>query len=251
MTGYDDFETRLERALRGYGDQALAPFDPDLIAERAIGAPRPRSVWRALLVTALLLALLVLATAGIITLTRPEPTPNPSPRGELSSAMLRTETAATSVQYRVPEGLNLASHQEWSNLLTLTPDDPGRGVVIADVTFFSVHDGGQTTTSSATEFLEILDRSDLFLVIDEGRTTIGSRPARHAVIEAQLGFNSHIDLFPTATTVEFGYPNVTSVVEVNQRIILIQIWAKSEDLLSAWMPDALRLVDTVELSPGG
>ena len=251
MTGYDDFETRLERALRGYGDQALAPFDPELIAERAIGAPRPRSVWRALLVPALLLALLVLATAGIITLTRPEPTPNPSPRGELSSAMLRTETSATSIQYRVPDGLNLAAHQEWPNLLTLTPDHPRRGVVIADVTFFSVHDGGRTTTSSSTEFLEILDGSDLFSVTGESAVTIGSRTARQAVIAAQLGSDSHIDLITTATTVEFGNPNVTSVVEVNERIILIQIWAESEDLLSTWMPDARRLVDTIELSPGG
>ena len=180
---------------------------------------------------ALLLALLALATAGIITLTRPEPTPNPSPRGEASSAILRTETAATSVQYWVPEGLNLADHEEWSNLLTLTPDDPGRGVVIADVTFFSVHDGGRTTTTSAMEFLEILNGSDLFSVTDESAATIGSRTARQAVIEAQLGFNSHIDLLPTATTVEFGYPNVTSVVEVNERLILIQIWAETDDAL--------------------
>ena len=251
MTGYDDFETRLEQAVRGYGDQALAPFDADLIAERAMDARRPRSMWRAVLVPALLLALLLLATAGIATLTRPEPTPNPTPRGEASSAILRTETAATSIQYRVPEGLKVAAHQEWSNLLTFTPDDPGRGVVIADVTFFSVHDGGRTTTTSATGFLEILDRSDLFSVTDERAVTIGSRTARQAVIEGQRGFDSHIDLLPTATTVEFGYPNVTSVIEVNQRIILIQIWAESEVMLSTWMPDALRLVDTMELSPGG
>jgi hypothetical protein len=249
MTGYDDFETRLEQALRGYGDQALAPFDADLIAERAMGAPRSRPAWRAVLVPSVLLALLLLATAGIVTLTRPEPTPNPSPRGEASSAMLRTETAATSVQYWVPEGLNLAAHQEWSNLLTLPPEDPGRGVVIADVTFFSVHDGGRTTTSSATEFLEILDRSDLFSVADQRSVAIGARTARQAMVDAQ-GANSHVDLVD-AEAVEFGRPNRTFVVEVGERVVLIQIWAESEDLLSTWMPDALRLVETIELSPGG
>ena len=249
MTDYDDFETRLEQALRRYGDQALAPFDADLIAERAMDARRPRSMWRAVLVPALLLALLLLATAGIVTLTRPEPTPNPSPRGEASSAILRTETAATSIQYWVPEGLSLTAHQEWSNLLTLTPDDPGRGVVIADVTFFSLHDKGRTTTSSATEFLEILDRSDLFSVADQGSVAIGARTARQTMVDAQ-GANSHVDLL-SAEAVEFGRPNRTFVVEVGERVVLIQIWAESEELLSTWMPDALRLVDTMELSPGG
>jgi len=79
MTGYEDFETRLEQALRRYGDRALVPFDADLIAERAMGAPSSRPAWRALLVPALLLALLMAATAGIITLTQPAPTPEPSP----------------------------------------------------------------------------------------------------------------------------------------------------------------------------
>jgi hypothetical protein len=207
--------------------------------------------WRTVLLPAALLLLLVVAAAGIFTLVQPRPAPDPSPRGEgeVFSATLRTRTAATSIEYLIPAGLDLAVNQPWPYQVRLAPvDSADRGVDVADVTFFSLHDRGRTTTSSATEFLEIVDRSDHFSVSDRGSISIGSQTARQAVIDAEPGAASHIDLVGTGT-VEFGRPNVTFVVEVGERLVVVQIWANSDAGLTAWMPDAMSLVESMELSP--
>jgi hypothetical protein len=128
MTGYDDFETRLELALRRYGDQALLPFDAEMIAERAMDGPRPRSAWRALLVPALLLALLLVA-AGIITLTRPDP--GPLPEGLLHSSAGQGHAAVALADGRI---LVLAGSWEgMGRLVSSTAEiwDPAHGTSTA------------------------------------------------------------------------------------------------------------------------
>lgn len=245
MTGYEDFETRLQQALGRYSDQALGSFDADLIAERAMGATRGASLWRALPIAAILLLLLLATVAGIAIVTQPDPDP---PQGPLSTATLRTRTAATAVEYRMPAGMQLTAHQEWSNVMTLTPSSD-RGVVIADVTFFSTHDGQFNAPSSGEGFFEVLDRSTLFEVLEEVRTELPNFAATQARVETESGADSHIDLTGTSEVVDFGRPNLTLVAQVDDRAVLIQVWAESEELLAAWLPDARRLIDSLRLSP--
>ena len=57
MTDDSRFEARLSAALSEYAKQAVLPFDPDEIADRAIGARRERSRW---------MRLALVATLGIV-----------------------------------------------------------------------------------------------------------------------------------------------------------------------------------------
>lgn len=246
MIGYDDFETRLQQALGRYSDQALGSFDTDLIAERAMGAARGPSPWRALPIVAILLLLLVAAVAGIASVTRPDPD---LPTGPLSTATLRTRTAVTSVEYQIPRDLQLSFEQSWSNKIVLATPEADRGVVIADVTFFTIHDAGARLAHGGEEFLEALDRSTHFDVLDEVPTELPNFSATQATVEAEPGPGSHIDLTGTSEVVDFSHPNLTLVAQIADRAVLIQVWAESEELLAAWLPDALRVVNSLRLSP--
>ena len=62
MTDETQFEDRLARALRDYADQAVLPFDPDEIADRAIDAhPAPPAWIRLALVATLGMAAIVIS----------------------------------------------------------------------------------------------------------------------------------------------------------------------------------------------
>lgn len=143
MTGYDDFETRLEQALRRYGDEVLLPFDPALIAERAMDGPRPRAAWRALLIPAVLLLLLV-AAAGIITLTQPEPPPEPGP---LREGALHNPAGQGHAAVALNDGRVLVLEGGWEKMGQSVSSraeiwDPARGtsaIVTAEMTTHRVH----------------------------------------------------------------------------------------------------------------
>jgi len=171
------------------------------------------------------------------------------PAGPVSTATLRTRTTATSVEYRIPEDLQLRFEQSWSNRMALVAPEGDRGVVIADVTFFTIHDGGLRLAHTGEEFFDALDRSTHFEVLDQVPTELPNLVATQATVEAEPGPGSHIDLTGTSEVVDFSNPNLTLVAQINDRAVLIQVWAASEAMLEAWLPDAGRLLETLRLSP--
>jgi hypothetical protein len=66
MSDRSSFEGRLEVALREYADQAVMPFDPDVVAERAISSPAAANRWprRALAAVAGVAAVLILVVVS-------------------------------------------------------------------------------------------------------------------------------------------------------------------------------------------
>lgn len=88
MTSPDLFEARIEQALRDYADRAVMPFDPGVVAERAMDAPSRPSWYSMVLVPALLLGLLISLAVGLATLRPPTPAPLPSDSGPVQGGQL-------------------------------------------------------------------------------------------------------------------------------------------------------------------
>jgi hypothetical protein len=86
-----------------------------------------------------------------------------------------------------------------------------------------------------------------FEVDDVALTQLAGMPAwtaRVSVPELDPPMWSHIDTAGRGCAVEFGVPNRIWVMDVGSSIVLVQAWASDDAELAAWLPDAIRLVDT-------
>ena len=200
----------------------------------------------------------------------PTPTPN---RGRVSTVcwagglsltvpgqgtiMLRG--SAVSMDYSVPVALDLDA---WAadGVVGFGLPIGRRGVAVVDVSQAVRH--GSTVAqprigSNAQTFLPDLDEAlpsgdgviD-FEVDDVEATQLAGRPAwsaRVSVPELDPPMWSHIDTLANSDrtcAVEFGMPNRIWVFDVGSSIVLVQAWATDEAGLTAWLPEATRLVDT-------
>ena len=124
------------------------------------------------------------------------------------------------------------------------------GIVVADLTGVDFHNDRQPPPAhTAAEFLENLASLDMgsasepsYTVGPIEPTEIGGRPALTAPIEANTGYalfegaNGHLAL-------DLSVPHRVIVTDVGDSILLVQIWAKSNVDLAAWLPRAEELLD--------
>jgi hypothetical protein len=120
MNSHQTFEARFERALRTYGEQAVLPFDPDAIAEQAMGPETtPRSRFGAMLVPILLVVVLLVAlAAAIATLVTPDPTPVPRPSHEadVTGGVLSNGAGQGHATVRLEDGRLLVVSGTWRSI---------------------------------------------------------------------------------------------------------------------------------------
>jgi hypothetical protein len=89
-----------------------------------------------------------------------------------------------------------------------------------------------------------------FEVDEVALTQLAGMPAwtaRVSVPDLDPPMWSHIDNHEGAgrgCAVEFGMPNRIWVMDVGSSIVLVQVWASDDAELAAWLPDAIRLVDS-------
>ena len=107
------FEARLVRALRDYTDQVVLPFDPDVVAEQAIGLRRRPMRLRVLLVPLVALALLLALAIGVVTLSTPdEPAPSPAVDA-FNGGTLRSAAGSGHSATLLPDGRVLVISGTW------------------------------------------------------------------------------------------------------------------------------------------
>jgi len=239
---------------------------------------------RRVLLVAAVLALVaagVAALAGILPPTdvppsSPEPTAAAKPTSRTDAhvlpdggggpgATIRGEPWSKRLDYHVPQGWDLDVRRQTSaNVgdgsaktgVAFTLDGVGpygaaigtappeaRGVVVAEVTGATAHDPEPVGEGGARRFLERLEEVHFFItdVGDITETTFDAFPALAADVAG-----GHLDAVPM---IDFRVPSRVIVADIDGGILLIQIWAGSDQALQAWLPDAMAFVSTFHLGP--
>jgi hypothetical protein len=140
------------------------------------------------------------------------------------------------------------------------------GIVVVDVTEARRHGSlieQPRLGTDARTFLEDLEKRFPYTVgqvidfdvTDLTATTLGGRTAWSAVVTWSAEHNSwtHIDRATYSPTVsacalEFDVPHRLFVVDVGKAVVAVQIWAATEPELTAWLPQAIGLADSLVLS---
>lgn len=238
---------------------------------RTLPQRRPRSVLPIAL-GGLAVAAAVIAVAVLASLPRPTPITD-------GSTTLGAMSGSLAITYAVPEGLELSVDDGYASpaegdtpraivgftqggvgaygwgLLRESVDQeaytPGaRGVVIADVTDMKLHGmRGAELGNDAATFLEVMHDSEWWDLRDVSETTVDGRPAfqgRPVMVEVWW---THLDTSESSgTLIELRHPSQVIVTEVGDTLLMIQIWAGTEEQLDAWIPTAMEFVDSIEIS---
>ena len=139
----------------------------------------------------------------------------------------------------------------------------GHGVAVVDVTSAVRHGSlieQPPIGTDAETFLHDLDTPlpyqdgviD-FEVHDVAATQLAGRTAWAARVDVPVldpPMWSHIDKFGAidrGCAVEFGIANRVWVFDVGTSIVLVQAWASDDQALTAWLPDATKLIDAFRL----
>lgn len=130
--------------------------------------------------------------------------------------------------------------------------EPGaHGITIADVAGSAEHGSVERHPvfgSTAAEFMAGLDSSPYFAVEDLAPTTLAGRDALSGRVTLEAQYWSHLDVRTASgnhASVELGMPNVILVADFDDAIMLVEIWADTDETLEDWLPRALDLVETI------
>ena len=184
------------------------------------------------------------------------------------NGVAKLSTADLQLEYRIPGGLDLEvatamgavgfgdrvsglsyGDERHETGGTIVPG--ARGVIVADVSRTRVHNpaaGPPLLGSDPATFLADLDATRHFTVRLLGERGVGSSAGLAAVVVPAPREWSHIDR-DGECALEFGYPSEAIAVDVGGRLVLVQIWARSEEDLRAWKPLAETLIETFEFVP--
>lgn len=206
-------------------------------------------------------------------------TPAPSNQPGPGAAVIRRPWLTLSFTYRIPEGQVLAfsgagQEQVESRRVGYVwftegapwaygtppvplsypadqspPPDPtfvvgSRGVIVEEVTNAIAHFTNYAALGSdAASFLAGMAANEQFRVGTVSATTLDGVPALTALVT-----QGHFDIHhgPGVTTsVNFALPSRVIVADIDGAIVMVQIWAGSEQELDAWLPRAMEFVSTM------
>lgn len=143
---------------------------------------------------------------------------------------------------------------------------PTHGIVVVDVTEAKRHGSLIEQPPLGTDARTFLDELEKripytggqvidFDVTDLTATTLGGRRAWSAVVTWSTEHSSwtHIDRATYGATesscaLEFDVPHRLFVVDVGPAVVAVQIWAATASELTAWLPEAVVIADSLRLS---
>lgn len=237
--------------------RALVLWLPDLGKRRALAVAGV--VLAAVLTIALATGSRLLAPVPSSTAAPPsspdsvQPSTLPSADQAVGSVTIKRPWVILSFEYRIPSGLELARGREsssgeagyaWFANMGAAYNPTGRGVVVEEVTYAKAHySGGTFLGTDAEDFLAGMAASDAFAIGDVSATTLDGRSAWSASVTS-----GHFDISPgslAAMSVHFDLPSRIIVADVDGAIVMVQIWAGSDEDLEAWLPEALLFVNSM------
>ena len=189
-----------------------------------------------------------------------EPSRTPGPRQGLSVFRTNPSGPSLRVEYAVPIELDLLVDDDPVSLSFTFGERPygyasgggsrpeGHGVRIIDASTVRPHfNNDQPLGEDAAAFMDGL-RTNRVLgeVIGPIRaTTLGGRPALRADLLPQPD-RVHMD---TSNGIEVNLwpPSRLIVVDVGSAIVLVQIWADSEEALASWLDQSAPLIDSLRM----
>jgi hypothetical protein len=214
------------------------------------------------LVLATVLLLLIPASAAA-----QEPTPSEISGPATATWTLRTSRGPLPLSYVVPGDLEVIVTETPTYLAitagsdvahTLENEDRvlprARGVKVIDVSGATAHysDGRPIGVDAASFLAGLAANTILDLEVGEvTETRLGARRAlmadiRSRDIEAhrENGTLAHLDKEgdPGSGIIDLWQPSRLIVADVDEAILVVQVWAASEEDLGAWLPEAERLV---------
>ena len=261
-----------------YQISAQVADTPQRTAARWAGRP----AWTTLLAAAAMLALAITATYGVARYIGDMPRPTNVLEGPVQSATLVREERELTFTYRLPadvdfvvdRSLNGTATENYSpsGVIGFTVGGPGmygwretgtsstfvegaRGIVVADVTDAqSQHEQPNVRLGDDPEtFFARLDSTQNFAVADIQAAELGGVPALSARVVADPKRYSHLDLPSVSggygrSSVDFRHPSRALVAQIGDALVLVQIWAGTEDDLEEWLPTAMSFVGSLRFS---
>lgn len=235
--------------------------------------------WGLLLAAAAVLILAVVATYGLARYIGEMPRPTNVVEGARQSAILVGPEREIAFTYRVPSGVDFSVDRSLngsptenyspSGVMGFTVGGPGlygwrntatsstfvegaRGIVVADVTDAVVLHGEPESElgDDPMSFLSSLDATTVFEARDIEEEWLGELRAVSATVVMEREWYSHLDLAgPSGSgSVDFYHPSRVFVAQVGEALVLVQVWAETEDEMTAWLPTAMEFIDTLEFS---
>lgn len=202
----------------------------------------------------------------------PLPTVRPTPGPSFGEPLLRRPGRQIGLDYVIPDGVTFDVHDESSGtvgngLIAFTEGGPGpygyvetrtssrfvsgaRGVVIADVTGAVVLHGeaDPELRDDPAGFLADLGAKSVFLVEAVRETQLGELAAHAAFVTLDRHWYSHLDFPDHGGSVDFAHPSFVLVTQVEDALLLVQVWAETREELEAWLPTAMQFVDSVRFT---
>lgn len=264
-------DDRLFRDLRALDRSVAVDRDfAERLYERLRAERRPRRRrWPLVLLAA---AIAVGGSGAAVLIGGGSPAPDDDPTSVSQERMLSAAGGQIRVEYAVPSDLDLIVTEAATYLAftggsdvaypldgeTLSISTGARGVKIVDVTGATAHySNGRPVGVDAASFLDGLSGHPV-LDLEVGGTTqvaLGARSALAADVRSNdlpshlaRGTQAHLDQGEIA--IDIWVPSRLIVADVGRAIVLIQIWAGSEEELAGWLEESEPFVSSVRLDEG-